>query len=36
LPHLPDKILDAPDLKDDYYLNLLDWGDNKILAVCLG
>ena len=21
----PDKILDAPDLVDDYYLNLLDW-----------
>ena len=33
---LPERILDAPDLVDDYYLNLLDWSKscNK-LAVCL-
>jgi cell division cycle protein 20 (cofactor of APC complex) len=31
----PEKILDAPALKDDYYLNLMDWGDNGILAVSL-
>ena len=29
-------IKDAPDLVDDYYLNLLDWGKNGLLAVCLG
>ena len=31
----PEKILDAPDLKDDYYLNLMDWGNNGILAISL-
>lgn len=31
----PDRILDAPEILDDYYLNLLDWGDNNLLAVCL-
>jgi cell division cycle protein 20 (cofactor of APC complex) len=25
IPQFPEKILDAPDLVDDYYLNLLDW-----------
>lgn len=30
------KVLDAPGLKDDYYLNLLSWGANNILAVALG
>lgn len=24
---LPERILDAPAINDDYYLNLLDWGD---------
>ncbi|KAI7899817.1 WD40-repeat-containing domain protein [Cokeromyces recurvatus] len=32
----PIKILDAPDLKDDFYLNLVDWGTNEMLAVGLG
>ena len=32
----PERILDAPDLLDDYYLNLLDWGKNGCLAVGLG
>jgi len=31
-----EKILDAPELADDYYLNILDWGRNNILAVALG
>ncbi len=26
VPQQPERILDAPDLVDDYYLNLLDWG----------
>lgn len=34
--HAPDRILDAPDIIDDYYLNLLDWSGNNILAVALG
>eukprot|EP00501_MAST-03F_sp_TOSAG23-6_P000602 GSMAST32.ASY1.ANO1.623.1 assembled CDS len=29
------KVLDAPDLLDDYYLNLLDWSVDNILAVAL-
>lgn len=31
----PSRILDAPDLRDDYYLNLLSWNNEKILAVAL-
>ncbi|GMP23773.1 hypothetical protein CsSME_00001250 [Camellia sinensis var. sinensis] len=30
------RILDAPRLKDDYYLNIMDWGKNNILAIALG
>ncbi|KAI9489047.1 WD40-repeat-containing domain protein [Zychaea mexicana] len=30
------KILDAPELQDDFYLNLVDWGNNDCLAVGLG
>lgn len=32
---VPEKILDAPDFVDDYYLNLLDWSSDNILAVAL-
>jgi len=31
-----EKILDAPNLVDDYYLNLLDWSAFNILAIALG
>jgi cell division cycle protein 20 (cofactor of APC complex) len=31
----PSRVLDAPDLMDDYYLNLLSWSDTNILAVAL-
>ena len=31
----PFKVLDAPHLKDDYYLNLLDWSEQNVLAVGL-
>lgn len=31
----PEKILDAPQLKDDYYLNLLDWSAKGQLAIGL-
>jgi len=31
----PIRILDAPNLIDDYYLNLLDWGKKNIIAVAL-
>jgi hypothetical protein len=33
IPKSPDKILDAPDIVDDYYLNLLDWSPSNVLAV---
>ncbi|KAJ8309898.1 hypothetical protein KUTeg_011763 [Tegillarca granosa] len=36
IPQQPDRILDAPELVDDYYLNLLDWSVNNHLAVALG
>ena len=35
IPKQPYKVLDAPLLRDDYYLNLLDWGSNNVLAVGL-
>nr|GMD68122.1 cell division cycle 20.2, cofactor of APC complex-like [Ipomoea batatas] len=31
-----ERTLDAPDIVDDYYLNLLDWGSNNVLSVALG
>lgn len=31
----PEKILDAPDIRNDYYLQLLDWSKKNILAVAL-
>eukprot|EP00753_Platysulcus_tardus_P005725 PLAT13652.1.p1 GENE.PLAT13652.1~~PLAT13652.1.p1 ORF type:complete len:534 (-),score=121.46 PLAT13652.1:83-1684(-) len=33
---LPFKVLDAPSLEDDYYLNLIDWSSQNVLAVGLG
>ena len=36
IPTAPEKILDAPELMDDYYLNLLDWSSSNVLAVALG
>lgn len=36
IPQAPERILDAPDIIDDYYLNLMDWGGNNILAAALG
>ena len=32
----PERILDAPNLLDDFYLNLLEWGRANLLAVALG
>ena len=36
IPSAPSRILDAPDLLDDYYLNLLSWNDANVLSVVLG
>ena len=32
----PFKVLDAPHLQDDFYLNLVDWSSSDLLAVGLG
>ncbi|KAG7981031.1 hypothetical protein I3843_05G212200 [Carya illinoinensis] len=36
IPQTSERTLDAPDLVDDYYLNLLDWGSCNVLAIALG
>ena len=36
IPQAAERILDAPELMDDYYLNLLDWGSTNQVAVALG
>ncbi|KAJ6869405.1 cell division cycle 20.5 [Populus alba x Populus x berolinensis] len=36
LPTKEVKVLDAPKIKDDFYVNLMDWGKNNVLAVALG
>ena len=30
------KVLDAPELQDDFYLNLVDWSSQNVLSVGLG
>lgn len=36
IPNNPYKVLDAPALQDDFYLNLIDWSSQNILSVGLG
>ncbi|KAJ3676393.1 hypothetical protein LUZ60_003805 [Juncus effusus] len=36
IPKTPHKVLDAPSLQDDFYLNLVDWSSQNVLAVGLG
>jgi len=35
IPSQPEKILDAPELINDWYLNLLSWNSSNILSVAL-
>ena len=35
IPSSPERILDAPEFRDDYYLNLIDWSSSNFLAVAL-
>ncbi|XP_010180643.1 PREDICTED: LOW QUALITY PROTEIN: cell division cycle protein 20 homolog [Mesitornis unicolor] len=35
IPSMPDRILDAPEIRNDYYLNLIDWSSQNYLAVAL-
>ena len=32
----PYRVLDAPELADDFYLNLVDWSSTNVLGVGLG
>ncbi len=36
IPAVPERILDAPELINDFYLNLIDWSSENLLAVALG
>ncbi|EDW03787.1 cell division cycle protein 20 homolog [Drosophila grimshawi] len=36
IPTTSERILDAPDFINDYYLNLMDWSADNIVAVALG
>ncbi|CAK9135927.1 unnamed protein product [Ilex paraguariensis] len=36
VPRSPYKVLDAPALQDDFYLNLVDWSSHNVLSVGLG
>ena len=36
IPQEPERILDAPNLIDNFFHNPLDWGSKNILSVCLG
>jgi len=36
IPKSPFKVLDAPQLTDDFYLNLVDWSNTNVLSVGLG
>ncbi|KAG2238843.1 hypothetical protein Bca52824_091913 [Brassica carinata] len=36
IPQTSERTLDAPDIVDDFYLNLLDWGSANVLAIALG
>lgn len=36
IPSSPERILDAPDIINDYYLNLLDWSSDNVVTVALG
>jgi len=35
IPTTAEKILDAPDIVDDYYLNLLDWSSKNVISIAL-
>lgn len=35
IPTTPFKMLDAPGLKDDFYINVLDWSKSNIISVGL-
>lgn len=36
IPKMPFKVLDAPNLQDDYYVNIIDWSQSNNIGVGLG
>lgn len=36
IPKMPFRVLDAPSIMNDYYLNLLDWSSTNVIALGLG
>lgn len=36
IPLCPEKVLDAPGLVDDFYLHLISWSNDNLLAIALG
>lgn len=35
IPRVPENVIDAPNLINDFFLNILDWGQNGQLAIAL-
>jgi hypothetical protein len=35
IPHTPERILDAPDLLDDFYINVMDWYVLQLTFACI-
>ncbi|CAL8072106.1 unnamed protein product [Calicophoron daubneyi] len=35
IPKVPEKVLDAPEIVDDFYLNILSWSMENVLAIAL-
>lgn len=35
IPKTAERVLDCPDIRDDFYLNLMDWSSLNLLVVCL-
>ncbi|XP_065841263.1 cell division cycle protein 20 homolog [Oscarella lobularis] len=35
IPKKAERTLDAPDLRDDYYLNILDWSSTNVISIAL-
>jgi len=36
IPQSSDRVLDAPEMRPDYYLNLVDWSSTNVVSVALG
>ncbi len=36
IPSTADRILDAPEFRTDFYLNLVDWSSTNVVSVALG